>query len=152
MLDLFLSMQLRFGENYMHGCEIMLKDLADSKRINTNIKAAVAADLSQPGLAIPVTSSDSVSFASDAGYSTPPATVGLVDPHSQNTFMQSPGSQNVETASVGGDKKLPLDVLEATIISSLFWPPFQVVSVYLDLFLDFKAFSGVLKTRRAVPV
>jgi hypothetical protein len=111
----------------MHGCEIMLKDLADSKRINTNIKAAVAAELSQHGLAVPVTSSDFASLAGDAGYRAPPATVDLVDSHSQATVMQNPGSQYGEVASVGGDKKLPLDVLEATIISSLFWPPFQVV-------------------------
>lgn len=118
-------LKLRFGENNMHGCEIMLKDLADSKRINTNIKAAVAAELSQHGLAVPVTSSDFASLAGDAGYRAPPATVDLVDSHSQATVMQSPGSQYGEVASVGGDKKLPLDVLEATIISSLFWPPFQ---------------------------
>lgn len=110
----------------MHGCEIMLKDMADSKRINTNIKAAVAAELGQHGLAVPVTSSDSVSLAGDAGYRTPPATVGLVGSHSQAAFMQSPGSQTGEIASAAGDKKLPLDILEATIISSLFWPPFQV--------------------------
>lgn len=125
------SMQLRFGENNMHGCEIMLKDLADSKRINTNIKAAAAAEQSQHGV-------DPVSLADDAGYRTPPATVGLTD-SSQATFTQSLGSQTSENASVGVDKKLPLDVLEATIISSLFWPPFQVVSLCLELLLDFKA-------------
>lgn len=122
-------MQLRFGENNMHGCEIMLKDLADSKRINTNIKAAVAAELNQHGLAVPVTSSDSVSLAGDAGHRTPPATVGLLESHSQATVMQSPGPQDGEISSVVGDKRLPLDVLEATIISSLFWPPFQVVII-----------------------
>jgi len=49
----------------------MLKDLADSKRVNTNIKAAVAAEQSQHGM-------DPVSLADDVGYRTPPATVGLV--------------------------------------------------------------------------
>ncbi|CAK9234248.1 unnamed protein product [Sphagnum troendelagicum] len=65
-------LKLRFGESNMHGCEIMLKDVADSKRINSNIKAsAAAAGLNQR------------------------------------------------------DQQLPLEVLDATIISSLFWPPFQ---------------------------
>lgn len=126
-----LSMQLRFGENNMHGCEIMLKDLADSKRINTNIKAVAAAKLNQHGPTVPGTPSGPVTPPSDAGYSTPPATVGMIDSHPQATVIQSLGSQNDEIVSVDGDKKLPLDVLEATIISSLFWPPFQVVSLCL---------------------
>jgi len=103
----------------------MLKDLADSKRINTNIKAAAAAEQSRHGL-------DPASQADDAGYCTPPATVGLTDSHSPATFTQSLGAQNGEIANVGVGRKLPLDVLEATIISSLFWPPFQVVSLYLE--------------------
>jgi len=32
----------RFGEFKMHNCEVMLKDMADSKRINNNIKAPAA--------------------------------------------------------------------------------------------------------------
>ncbi|KAK6305260.1 hypothetical protein J4Q44_G00240400 [Coregonus suidteri] len=31
-------LKLRFGESHMHYCEVMLKDLADSRRINTNIR------------------------------------------------------------------------------------------------------------------
>lgn len=122
----------------MHGCEIMLKDLADSKRINTNIKAAAAAEQSLHGL-------DPVSLADDAGYRTPPATVGLVDSHSQASFTQSLGSRKVEVANVGGDKKLPLDVLEATIISSLFWPPFQVVSSCLEFSSGFQSMQWILE-------
>ena len=30
-------LKLRFGESQLHFCEVMLKDVADSKRINTNI-------------------------------------------------------------------------------------------------------------------
>lgn len=30
-------LKLRFGEEHMHQCEVMLKDIADSKRISTNI-------------------------------------------------------------------------------------------------------------------
>ncbi|XP_029293067.1 anaphase-promoting complex subunit 2 [Cottoperca gobio] len=31
-------LKLRFGESHMHYCEVMLKDMADSRRINTNIR------------------------------------------------------------------------------------------------------------------
>ncbi|KAJ3601001.1 hypothetical protein NHX12_031974 [Muraenolepis orangiensis] len=31
-------LKLRFGESHMHFCEVMLKDVADSRRINTNIR------------------------------------------------------------------------------------------------------------------
>lgn len=129
-------LKLRFGENNMHGCEIMLKDLADSKRINTNIKAVAAAKLNQHGPTVPGTPSGPVTPPSDAGYSTPPATVGMIDSHPQATVIQSLGSQNDEIVSVDGDKKLPLDVLEATIISSLFWPPFQVETLKVPAVVD----------------
>ena len=32
-------LKLRFGDSAMHLCDVMLKDLADSKRVDTNIKA-----------------------------------------------------------------------------------------------------------------
>lgn len=31
-------LKIRFGENELHNCEVMLKDVADSKRINTNLQ------------------------------------------------------------------------------------------------------------------
>ena len=38
-------LKLRFGESNMHNCEVMLKDIKESKRVNTNIKkAALTAD------------------------------------------------------------------------------------------------------------
>lgn len=123
--------QLRFGENNMHGCEIMLKDIADSKRINTNIKATVAAELSQHALAVPGTPGPAIDsgmggMSVDPEFTTPPPTVGLVDPFAEETSMQDVKVQTSEAASNSENKKLPLEVLEATIISSLFWPPFQV--------------------------
>ena len=35
-------LKLRFGEGVMHQCDVMLKDLADSKRVDANIKADAA--------------------------------------------------------------------------------------------------------------
>ena len=37
-------LKLRFGETSLHYCEIMLKDLAEAKRVNTNIQSNVAAE------------------------------------------------------------------------------------------------------------
>lgn len=132
--------QLRFGENNMHGCEIMLKDVADSKRINTNIKASVAAELSQrinanplatPNGPAPTSGSAFTGGAgSDQGFSTPQP-MGVSNYNVQATSMQGVRPQTGEAttltlASGDADTKLPLEILDATIISSLFWPPFQV--------------------------
>ena len=35
-------LKLRFGESHLHFCEIMLKDVADSRRINSHIQASAA--------------------------------------------------------------------------------------------------------------
>lgn len=32
-------LKLRFGESQLHFCEVMLKDIADSKRINTHLNS-----------------------------------------------------------------------------------------------------------------
>lgn len=33
-------LKIRFGENELHNCEVMLKDVADSKRINAHLQSA----------------------------------------------------------------------------------------------------------------
>ncbi|XP_062409777.1 anaphase-promoting complex subunit 2 [Sardina pilchardus] len=47
-------LKLRFGESHMHLCEVMLKDVADSRRINTNIREEEARlpPEEQPALAL----------------------------------------------------------------------------------------------------
>lgn len=37
-------LKLRFGETLLHSCEVMLKDISDSKRINTHIQSAAFAN------------------------------------------------------------------------------------------------------------
>lgn len=37
-------LKLRFGENLLHSCEVMLKDISDSKRINAHIQGAAFAE------------------------------------------------------------------------------------------------------------
>ncbi|XP_058508779.1 anaphase-promoting complex subunit 2 [Solea solea] len=48
-------LKLRFGESHMHYCEVMLKDMADSRRINTNIReeeSRLGEDEQQPPLSL----------------------------------------------------------------------------------------------------
>ena len=40
-LNVHVIFQIHFGESSMQRCEIMLNDLIDSKRTNTNIKATI---------------------------------------------------------------------------------------------------------------
>ncbi|KAG2707114.1 hypothetical protein I3843_05G121300 [Carya illinoinensis] len=68
-------LKIHFGESSMQKCEIMLNDLIDSKRTNTNIKATIT----------------------------------------------QPSQTGVEL----GDNAVSMDLLDATIISSNFWPPIQ---------------------------
>ncbi|KAK3042386.1 hypothetical protein RJ639_002432 [Escallonia herrerae] len=68
-------LKIHFGENSMQKCEIMLNDLIDSKRINTNVKATIV----------------------------------------------QPSQNGAEVREHG----VSLDTLDATIISSNFWPPIQ---------------------------
>ncbi|CAL5428806.1 unnamed protein product [Camellia sinensis] len=69
-------LKIHFGESSMQRCEIMLNDLIDSKRTNTNIKATI----------------------------------------------NHPSQSGAEAL---GENEVSLDILNATIISSNFWPPIQ---------------------------
>ncbi|KAJ8433259.1 hypothetical protein Cgig2_023211 [Carnegiea gigantea] len=79
-------LKIHFGESSMQKCEIMLNDLIDSKRTNSNIKATIAKQ-SQP-------------------------------------------------AVEAGKAELSLNALDATIISSNFWPPIQDESINLPVSVD----------------
>ncbi|KAI3816668.1 hypothetical protein L1987_16371 [Smallanthus sonchifolius] len=68
-------LKIHFGESSMQKCEIMLNDLIDSKRTNTNVKATI--------------------------------------------------NQLSQTAAESREHGASFDILDATIISSNFWPPIQ---------------------------
>ncbi|KAI3733660.1 hypothetical protein L6452_13109 [Arctium lappa] len=68
-------LKIHFGENSMQKCEIMLNDLIDSKRTNTNVKATI--------------------------------------------------NQLSQTGAESQEHEVSFDILDATIISSNFWPPIQ---------------------------
>lgn len=42
-------LKLRFGESHLQFCEVMLKDVADSRRINANIHSKIETSSSQVG-------------------------------------------------------------------------------------------------------
>ncbi|KAG6547269.1 hypothetical protein Mapa_011205 [Marchantia paleacea] len=94
-------LKLRFGESNMHSCEIMLKDVADSKRINANIKASKS---SNDPLVSQIRSSRLPASTSQEG-----------------------GEGNMANGKI--EQELTLDVVDSTIISSLFWPPFQTETI-----------------------
>ncbi|KAJ7334437.1 Anaphase-promoting complex subunit 2 [Desmophyllum pertusum] len=48
-------LKLRFGESHLHFCEIMLKDVADSRRINSHIQASAAKSENTKTDTIPLT-------------------------------------------------------------------------------------------------
>ncbi|KAL8533782.1 hypothetical protein ACS0TY_009974 [Phlomoides rotata] len=96
-------LKIHFGESSMQKCEIMLNDLIDSKRNNTNIKA---------------------------------------------TIKQQP-----KPAADTGESELSLDSLNATTISSNFWPPIQDEAINIpgpvDLLLsDYAKRFNEIKTPR----
>ncbi|KAL1806313.1 hypothetical protein ACET3Z_029381 [Daucus carota] len=68
-------LKIHFGESSMQKCEIMLNDLIDSKRTNTNVKTTI--------------------------------------------------KQKVQSGVDHKENEIPMDVFDATIISSNFWPPIQ---------------------------
>ncbi|KAK6921994.1 Anaphase-promoting complex subunit 2, C-terminal [Dillenia turbinata] len=95
-------LKIHFGESSMQKCEIMLNDLIDSKRTNTNIKATMK--------------------------------------------MSQTGTEQVETA-------VSLDILDATIISTNFWPPIQEEALIVpgevdELLSDYAKRYSEIKTPR----
>ncbi|XP_042501662.1 anaphase-promoting complex subunit 2 isoform X2 [Macadamia integrifolia] len=96
-------LKIHFGESSMQRCEIMLNDVIDSKRTNTNIKATIT----------------------------------------------QPSQRGVEQVETG----VSLDLLDATIISSNFWPPIQEESLNIpgpvdQLLSDYARRFNEIKTPR----
>eukprot|EP00250_Pteridium_aquilinum_P008763 c18193_g1_i1 orf=359-3379(-) len=140
-------LKLRFGENSMHSCEIMLKDIADSKRINSNIKANTLATSPmvrpQPqafpvSLAAPAAPAVAPSVTSTSRNADPGSRLAAFVARARGVFSQteqtpgSPSNTNEETT----EKDLCLEALNATIISALFWPPFQVENIKIPDVVD----------------
>lgn len=107
----------------MHSCEIMLKDIADSKRINTNIKASSAGSMGASAIPeIHELSTGQLAVKRDpvAYPSRPPIGLQSSVPSHVGEPEQAEPIRGLEAGA------LPLDIVDASIISALFWPPFQV--------------------------
>ncbi|XP_059648823.1 anaphase-promoting complex subunit 2 [Cornus florida] len=96
-------LKIHFGESSMQRCEIMLNDLIDSKRTNTNIKATI--------------------------------------------------NQPSQTGDELGENGVSLDILNATILSSNFWPPIQDETIKIpgpvdELLSDYAKRFNEIKTPR----
>ncbi|KAL8138133.1 hypothetical protein V2J09_004134 [Rumex salicifolius] len=101
-------LKIHFGESSMHKCEIMLNDLIDSKRTNSNIKA---------------------------------------------TLSKLPQTDRVHLCGESREVELCLDVVNATIISSNFWPPIQEEALNIpetmdQLLIDYSKRFHEIKTPR----
>ncbi|KAG1665781.1 hypothetical protein FOA52_002876 [Chlamydomonas sp. UWO 241] len=123
-------LKLRFGEQALHAIEVMLKDVADSKRACTSIQAAAAAaaaaataaaEATQP----PIGDDDCcIAAAADAM-----CTSELDDADGGGGGAQ-PGAGTEGDAALpeeveegeAEDAPLPLSSLSAAIVSRLFWP------------------------------
>ncbi|KAM7269399.1 hypothetical protein ACFE04_024896 [Oxalis oulophora] len=90
-------LKIHFGESSMQKCEIMLNDLIDSKRTNTNIKKQ-----SQSGVHM-------------------------------------------------GETDASLDILDATILSSNFWPPIQVANIICAPLLGSCIFYSTVEESLIIP-
>lgn len=82
-------LKMRFGEANLHTCAVMLKDIADSKRINANVRA-------------------------DAGATTP---------YKGRAGGRTPGRGRGDAEAEAEAEALKQ--VDATVVSHLFWPPFQ---------------------------
>ncbi|GLT27368.1 hypothetical protein SLA2020_023730 [Shorea laevis] len=96
-------LKIHFGESSLQRCEIMINDLIDSKRTNTNVKATI--------------------------------------------------SKQSQTGSEMAETGVSLDIIDATIISSNFWPPIQdealIIPEHVDLLLsDYAKRFHEIKTPR----
>ncbi|MCO5567286.1 hypothetical protein L7F22_020976 [Adiantum nelumboides] len=137
-------LKLRFGESSMHSCEIMLKDIADSKCINSNIKAnteATSPKASKMQLQAFLSSSaaqNTLSVTSTSRTADPGSRLAALVARARGVFSQPeqpPGSSS-NTTEEPVEKDFSLEAVDATIISSLFWPPFQVENIKIPDVVD----------------
>ncbi len=90
-------LKLRFGEAPLHQCEVMLKDISDSKRINTNLHSA----------------KEEFSSASD----------GPGEENDEN--IQKPVSANAMANQAYKELARAPFPVNGIILSAQFWPPFK---------------------------
>ncbi|KAJ9523096.1 hypothetical protein QJQ45_023914, partial [Haematococcus lacustris] len=107
-------LKLRFGEGPLHNCEVMVKDIADSKRTNSQVHAQLAQQ-TQPLPSLPHI----------AQPQQPPCCPSAEATHAHNQAAAAKGP-NGDGGGEGGGEGEAVDmarrVLSAIIMSHIFWP------------------------------
>ncbi|KAJ9522865.1 hypothetical protein QJQ45_023651 [Haematococcus lacustris] len=107
-------LKLRFGEGPLHNCEVMVKDIADSKRTNSQVHAQLAQQ-TQPLPSLPHI----------AQPQQPPSCPSAEATHAHNQAAAAKGPNGVGGGEGGGEGEavdMARRVLSATIMSHIFWP------------------------------
>ena len=121
----------RFGEASLHHCEVMIRDLADSKRGNANIRqlqlpapAAAAAAPATPGMGSPARPPRGGGAAGQLAEQRlqAPVQCGV----GAGAAAAAAGAELAEQPEGAGEM---LEKLHATMASYLFWPELQVSSL-----------------------
>lgn len=134
--------KMRLGDNNLQACEVMLRDVLDSKRINASIRAAISAS---------------------------PPTQALSTPDQQNRGLQTPAGRHPRTPQprrpTRATSQLPPSTpaaaspgptLNAQILSSFFWPllrdddfrvPAEISALQEQYGTNFSRIKGMRKLR-----
>ncbi|KAF2851178.1 hypothetical protein T440DRAFT_449098 [Plenodomus tracheiphilus IPT5] len=131
--------KIRLGDDKLQACEVMLRDVLDSKRINASIRATIntSTDLVTPG-----------------HHNRPPQTPDNLQPRTprrptRSTANLPPSTPTATTPPVG-------PALNAQILSSFFWPllrddtfrvPFQIDTLQKEYESRFERIKGMRKLR-----
>tara|TARA_R110002003_G_scaffold28_15_gene1633 strand:- start:9706 stop:11877 length:2172 start_codon:yes stop_codon:yes gene_type:complete len=113
--------KVRLGDDKLQACEVMLRDVLDSKRINASIRAA--------------------STTAPSAFQTPdPRSRDLQTPEGRPTYISRPrrpgASASDATSSVSGLAPPPDTTLNAQILSSFFWPSLRDDTFRVPLEID----------------
>ncbi|KAF1920538.1 hypothetical protein BDU57DRAFT_508901 [Ampelomyces quisqualis] len=133
--------KVRLGDDKLQACEVMLRDVLDSKRINVSIRATDATKT--PALQTP----DARNKA--------PQTPEMLPPRTPRTRRPAPVGPRLE-ASTPGQALTPPPTLNAQILSSFFWPslrddtfrvPTQIETLQKEYESRFERIKGMRKLR-----
>lgn len=100
--------KLRLGDDKLQACEVMLRDVLDSKRINASIREDQDEVLKTPILPSPHTTDNNPSF-----------------PRTPQARRPAPAPPTLKPPSTPLAKPATDRVLNAQILSSFFWPPLR---------------------------
>ncbi|KAL6763563.1 hypothetical protein V8C86DRAFT_2491647 [Haematococcus lacustris] len=107
-------LKLRFGEGPLHNCEVMVKDIADSKRTNSQVHAQLAQQ-TQPLPSLPHIAQPQQPPCGPSAEAT--------HAHNQAAAAKGPnGDGGGEGRGEGEAVDMARRVLSATIMSHIFWP------------------------------